>query len=54
MYYVEIDTNNVVKAVLETSGTVDKPTMIVTETFRVDLLGWTYVNGQFVPPPEEG
>jgi hypothetical protein len=52
-YYVEINENNVVKSVLETTGTVDKPTMIPVDSFREDLLGWTYQNGQFIPPPEQ-
>lgn len=51
-YYVEINENNVVKSVLETTGTVDKPTMIPMDSFREDLLGWTYQNGQFIPPPD--
>jgi hypothetical protein len=51
MYYAEIDENSMVKAVLETNGVIDKPTMISTDAFRSDLLGWTYANGQFYPPP---
>jgi hypothetical protein len=50
-YYVQLNDQNVVKGALETHAAINKPNMIQTDRFRSDLLEWSYVNGQFVPPP---
>jgi len=50
-YYVQLNDQNVVKSVLETHAPINKPNMIQTDRFRADLADWSYVNGEFVPPP---
>jgi hypothetical protein len=50
-YYVQLNDQNVVKGALDTHAAINKPNMIQTDRFRFDLLGWSYINGQFVPPP---
>jgi hypothetical protein len=50
-YYVQLNDQNVVKGALETFAEINQPNMIRTDTFREDLLDWSYVDGNFVPPP---
>ena len=51
MYYAQINDDNVVFAITETSAPVSAPDMIEIESFDTSLLGCTYSNGQFIPPP---
>lgn len=50
MYYAQINDNNVVFAITETSEPVSAPDMIEIESFDTSLIGCTYSNGQFIPP----
>lgn len=50
MYYAQI-TNGVVTAVTETSGAINAPHMIEIQGFDTSLLGNSYANGVFTPPP---
>lgn len=55
MYYAQINDDNVVFAITETSAPVSAPDMIEIESFDTSLIGCTYSNGQFItpaPPPE--
>jgi hypothetical protein len=51
MYYAQLNTQNIVVAVTETSGEVNAPHMILIDMFDMSLLGATYINGGFVKPP---
>lgn len=50
-YYVQLNDQNVVKGAIETFAEINKPNMIRTDSFRSDLLDWSYVNGEFIAPP---
>lgn len=50
MYYAQINQDNVVFAITETSEPVSAPDMIEIESFDTSLIGCTYANGQFIPP----
>jgi hypothetical protein len=50
-YYVQLNDQNVVKNALDTFAEINQPNMIRTDTFRSDLLDWSYIDGKFVPPP---
>jgi len=50
-YYLELNESGVVKSALETFAQIDNPNMIQTDSFRSDLLDWSYVNGEFIAPP---
>lgn len=55
MYYAQLNQDNVVFAVTETSAPVSAPDMIEIESFDTSLIGCTYSSGQFIqpaPPPE--
>lgn len=52
-YYVQLNDQSVVKGAIETFAEINKANMIQTDRFRSDLLDWSYVNGEFVPPPPE-
>lgn len=53
MYYAEIDENGICKAVTETAGPIDLPTMIPIEGFYVTLLGQQRVGVTWQPVPVE-
>lgn len=50
MYYAQINHDNVVFAITETSAPVSAPDMIEIESFDTSLIGCTYSSGQFIPP----
>ena len=50
MYYAQINDDNVVFAITETSEPVSAPDMIEIESFDTSLIGCTYSNGRFIPP----
>jgi hypothetical protein len=51
MYYAQTE-NNIVVAVVETSGIITKPNCIQINTLNNGLLGKKYENGQFVDVPQ--
>lgn len=50
MYYAQI-TNGVVSAVTETHSVIDAPDMISIASLDASLLGNSYADGVFTPPP---
>mgnify|MGYP000686314409 CR=1 FL=1 len=48
MYYAELDNNNIVYAITQTSGVVVSSSMVLIQTFDMALLGKKYENGQFI------
>lgn len=50
MYYAQI-TNGVVSAITETHGAVNAPDMLAIASFDTSLLGSSYADGVFTPPP---
>jgi hypothetical protein len=51
MYYAQLNSQNIVLAVTETSGEINAANMVLINSFDASLLGSTYVNGGFVKPP---
>ena len=46
--YAELNENNICKAVSELSSEVDKPTMVLLDSFDTSLLGKKYENEKWV------
>jgi hypothetical protein len=51
MYYAQLNNQNIVVAVTETSEEVNAPNIVLIDSFDASLLGATYANGDFVKPP---
>lgn len=50
MYYAQIE-SGVVCAVTQTHSAIEAPNMIALESFDMSLMGHTYAEGVFTPPP---
>lgn len=51
MYYAQLNNAGVVCAVTETHGVIDSPDMIALVSMDTSLLGHSYAEGVFTPPP---
>ena len=52
MYYAQIDSNNIVRSVTQTSSVVNQSDMIQIDSLDMSLLGKLYQGGTFVDVPE--
>jgi hypothetical protein len=50
-YYVQLNEQSVVNGAIDTHAEINSQNMIRTESFRPDLLDWSYINGEFIAPP---
>jgi hypothetical protein len=50
MYYAQLNNQNIVVSITETSAEIDAPNMVLIDSFDTSILGCEYKNGQFVKP----
>lgn len=49
-FYAQIGDDGVCFSVTQTAGSIDDPKMIPLDTFKTDILGCTWLDGQWIKP----